>query len=176
MQSLNNGSGLSMTKGRKPDPTRERRGTGNHPKPGQARKTNVPVIAVSTELSIVDEYPPPDSLPALVHDTWRAVVRDLGGSNHMRDSYVPALSAYCEALYVHAEASANIHKFGVLVKGPNGAPIPNPMIKVQKDASATLLRYAEALGLTPSGRIRLGLMEVTGMSLLASLNSGIDNR
>ena len=91
----------------------------------------------------------------------------------MRESYLPALQAYCEAVYIHAEASANIHQFGILVKGPNG-PVANPLIRVQKDAAATMLRYADTLGLTPAARIRLGLMEVTGMSLLSSLNTALD--
>lgn len=93
----------------------------------------------------------------------------------MRDSYLPAIRAYCEAVYLHAEASANIHEFGILVKGPSG-PMANPLIRVQKDASATMLRLAETLGLTPAGRIRLGLMEITGMSLLSSLNESLDGK
>ncbi len=52
--------------------------------------------------------------------------------------------------------------------------MPNPSIKIQKDAAATMLRYAETLGLTPAARIRLGLMEISGMSLLSTLNQAID--
>jgi P27 family predicted phage terminase small subunit len=83
------------------------------------------------------------------------------------------LEAYCVAVYVHAQASNQIQQFGILVKGPNG-PMPNPSIKIQKDAAATMLRYAETLGLTPAARIRLGLMEISGMSLLSTLNQAID--
>lgn len=91
----------------------------------------------------------------------------------MKQSYIPALTAYCQAVYIHAEASANIQQFGILVKGTHG-PIANPLLKVQKDAASTMLRYADTLGLTPAARIRLGLMEITGMSLLSSLNASID--
>lgn len=91
----------------------------------------------------------------------------------MRKSFLPAVSAYCQAVYVHAQASANIQQYGILVKGQRG-PVANPLIRVQKEAAATMLRYAETLGLTPAARVRLGLMEVTGMSLLASLNQSID--
>lgn len=159
-------------KGRKPDPTRAKRGTGNRPKPGEAK----PSKAVSSVFAVpvpVEAFPPPDTLPAAVHEVWRACVSDLGGANHMRPSFLPQLVAYCQAVYVHEEASLNILRTGTLVS-INGKPTPNPLLKVQKDAAATMLRFSETLGFTPAARIRLGLMEVTGMSLLAGLNAGLD--
>jgi hypothetical protein len=39
-----------------------------------------------------------------------------------------------------------------------------------------MLRFADAFGLTAASRIRLALVEVAGMSLLASLNAGLDKR
>ena len=164
-----------MTKGRPADPSRARRGTGNRPAQGTPRAVKVaPAIAAAVPAQI-ERFPPPETLPEIVHPVWRAIVEDLGGSNHMRESYLPALTSYCEAVWLHAEASANIHEYGILVKGERG-PMPNPLIRVQKDAAATMLRYAESLGLTPAGRIRLGLMEVTGMSLLGSLQLALDGK
>ena len=162
-----------MTKGRPADPSRARRGTGNRPAQGTPRavKAAPPLVAVAK----VEQFPPPATLPEAAHGIWRAIIDDLGGANHMRSSYLPAVLAYCEAVWLHAESSANIHEYGVLVKGPNG-PMANPLIRVQKDAAATMLRYAESLGLTPAGRIRLGLMEVTGMSLLGSLQLALDGK
>lgn len=164
-----------MTKGRKPDPTRARRGTGNHPKPGEAKKSKSVVPAIARRLTPAESFPPPDYLPDTVKDFWITVVDDLGGANNIRGSYLPSLIAYCEALAVHQEASAHLHKYGLLVS-QEGRAVPNPMIKVQKDAAATMLRYAETLGLTPSARIRLGLMEVTGISLLSSLNASLEGK
>lgn len=163
-----------MPKGRPVDPTRERRKTGNRPLPSEAKKVR-PVSPLAVPVQ-VEDFPPPSSLPVEVHDVWRAVVSDLGGASHMRASFIPAITAYCDAVYVHAQATANIAQFGILVKGVNGIPIANPLLKVQKDASATMLRYAETLGLTPAARIRLGLMEITGASLLSSLNSVLDRK
>lgn len=168
-----------MAKGRPADPSRARRQTGNRPKPGEADpKKAKQALAAAVDASLLprEEFPPPETLPVEVHEVWRSIVADLGGSNYMRTSFVPAVTAYCEAVYLHAAASANIHEFGVLVKGPMGGPVPNPLIKIQKDAAATMLRYAETLGLTPAARIRVGLMEVTGMSLLSGLNSVLDGK
>jgi P27 family predicted phage terminase small subunit len=132
-----------------------------------AKKATVAIV------EIPEAFPPPRELPEVMHGTWRAIIQDLGSTNHMRDTYLPAITAYVEAWWIHQEASANIHQFGVLVKGPSG-PQPNPLIRVQKEAAATMLRYADVLGLTPAGKIRLGLMEITGMSLLSSLNQALD--
>ena len=165
-----------MTKGRPADPSRARRGTGNRPAQGTPRAVKAaPAIAAVVVPAKLEQFPPPATLPEVVHPVWRAIIEDLGGANHMRESYLPALTSYCEAVWLHAEASANIHEYGILVKGERG-PMPNPLIRVQKDAAATMLRYAESLGLTPAGRIRLGLMEVTGMSLLGSLQLALDGK
>lgn len=158
-----------MAKGRPADPNRVKRGTGNRPAPGKA-KAKAPVVLVAQPT-----YPAPATLPKEVHAVWDAIVADLGGANHMRESYLPSLEAYCNAVYVHAQATANIAQFGLLVKGTNG-PMTNPLLKVQKDAAATMLRYAETFGLTPAARIRLGLMEITGMSILGTLNSSLDGK
>lgn len=162
-----------MTKGRPPSPTSAKRGTANHTRPDQ-KKVKVPVVLPGS-VAVSEPFPPSETIPSEVHDVWRAVVADLGGANNMRTSFLPAVEAYCMAVYIHAQAAAQIQQFGVLVKGNNG-PIANPMLKVQKEAAATMLRYAETLGLTPAARIRLGLMEITGMSLLSTLNSAIDGK
>lgn len=160
-----------MARGRPADPTRERRGTGNRPKVGTARKPKASELVALDPAPVVDAYAPPETLPETVHEVWKQVVADLGGANNLRQSYLPSLLAYCEAVHVHAQASESIHKYGVLVKAANGTPIPNPLLKVQKDAAATMLRLAETLGLTPAARIRLGLMEITGMSLLSTIRT-----
>lgn len=167
-----------MAKGRPPDPKRGKRGTGNHPQRSEKKPSRavVPIDAVTGRaLTPIEAFPPPASLPEAVHDVWHAAVMDLGGTGYMRDSFLPQLMAYCEAVYIHAEASANIKKVGLLVKGANG-PMTNPLLKVQKDSAAMILRFADALGFTPAARIRLALEEASTMSTLASLNASLDAR
>lgn len=160
-----------MTKGRPVDPKRATRKTGNRPLPGEAKK--VRAISPLVVEPAPEIYPPSPNIPAEVHDVWKSVIQDLGGAQNMRGSFIPAIEAYCTAVWIHVQATSQIQQFGILVKGPNG-PIPNPLLKTQKDAAATMLRFAETLGLTPAARIRLGLMEITGISLLSSLNASID--
>lgn len=161
-----------MPKGRPPDPRRERRGTGNRPKRTENRPSR-DVVPAGTAVPVLMQ--PPETLPSAVHEVWHAAVADLGGAGYLRPSFIPTLLAYCEAVYVHAQASLSIHRSGLVVKGTNG-PMTNPMLKVQKDAAATILRYADALGMNPAARIRLALEEANTMSTLASISASLDAR
>lgn len=122
-----------------------------------------------------DHWPLPETLPEPLHEVWRAAVDDLGGAGHMRAAFLPQLEAYCQAVWLHAQAVAEVRARGLMVKGIAGRSIVNPAVRVQKDAAATILRYADALGFTPSARIRMALEEVAGMSVLASLNASLDS-
>lgn len=167
-----------VAKGRPRDPNRERRGTGHRPQASESRPSRslVPIdAATGRALTPIDVYPPPAELPEAAHDVWRAAVMDLGGTGYMRESFLPVLTAYCQAVLRHAEATANINRVGLLVRGTNG-PVVNPLVKVEKDMAAAILRYADALGFTPAARIRLALEEASTMSTLASLNASLDSR
>jgi P27 family predicted phage terminase small subunit len=119
---------------------------------------------------------PPADLPALVHDVWRVAVAEMGGNRHLREVDLVQLKVWCEAVYVHAVASANIHRYGVLVKGAAGVPVANPMLKVQKDAAATIRQLSDVLGLSPLSRVHLGLMEIAGQSLVFDLRERLVSR
>jgi len=164
-----------MAKGRPPDPTRAKRGTGNRPKPGEAKpaRQRLPVLVEATPVAVGEPYPPPAALPEEAHDVWRAVVADLGGAGHMRPSFLPQIHVYCEAVHAHAQATELLRRDGLMVPGANGGWVKHPAAGIQKDAAATILRFADALGLTPAARIRLALEEVAGMSLLATLDRAI---
>ena len=95
-------------------------------------------------------------------------VEEMGGNRQLRPIDLVQLKVWCEALFVHAEASENIHTYGVLVKGTAG-PISNPMLRVQKDAAATIRQLSDVLGLNPLARIRAGIMELAGQSMALEL-------
>ena len=74
----------------------------------------------------------------------------MAANRHLRAPDLILLKAYCEAISLHEEASAQIHRLGVLVSGPSG-PMVNPLIRVQKDAAQTMRQLADVLGLNPIG-------------------------
>ncbi len=45
----------------------------------------------------------------------------------------------------------------------------NPLIRVQKDAAQTIRQLSDVLGLNPTARIRAGLQEVVGASLVLGI-------
>ena len=111
---------------------------------------------------------PPADMPKQVRDVWTACVTEMGANRHLRAPDLVLLRAYCEAAYLHLQASAMIHAQGLIIDGAFG-PITNPMIKVQKDAATTIRQLSDVLGLNPLARIRGGLLEIAGQSMVLDI-------
>lgn len=156
---------------RKADPTRARRGTGHRPKPGETRTTDLPVPAVVVEDAAA--IPVPDDVADDVAAMYRRIVSELAPRG-LRDADHDALLMMCHSAHIHAAARRVIAEKGVVVAGPKG-PMVNPMIKVARDEAATYLRLANEYGLTLAARLRLGLMQLAGESILASLSRDLDD-
>lgn len=154
-----------MTRGRKPDPTRARRKTGNRPQAGENKAVVVPVVET---LAII----PPDSLPAPAQKMWVTIVEELQ-SRGLKEVDLEAITMLCHSAWLHSEARKKIAETGVLVKGPNG-PMVNPLIKVARDEASTYLRLSNEFGLTVASRLRLGLIQLAGESIIGSLNRDLD--
>jgi len=162
-----------VAKGRPPAPARSAsHSSGHRAMAGQGRSPSAVALPVQSALATL---PPPKGLPAAAADTWRAILSDMAALRILREVDMPLVLAYCEAVYVHSEACANIHTYGVLVKGPRG-PIPNPMIRVQKDAATTIRQLSDVLGLNPLARIRGNLMEVAGQSVALGIRDRLLER
>lgn len=108
----------------------------------------------------------------MAQDMYRRVVAELYPRG-LREADLEAISMLCYSAYLHKEAREAIAKHGVLVKGPRG-PMLNPLVKVARDEANTYLRLANEFGLTLAARLRLGLMQLAGESVLASLNKELD--
>lgn len=156
-----------MTKGRPVDPNRAKRGTGNRPAQGQKKAALVPLAPTT--------YQPPATLPESVHPAWEIAVAEMGGNRHLKPIDLEHLEVWCWAKYAFDDAAANVKKYGTLVTGQNG-PMRNPSLQTMKDSAATMRQYSDMLGLNPGARIRLGLMEITGMSMLSTLNTSLDGK
>jgi P27 family predicted phage terminase small subunit len=154
-----------VAKGRPPDPGRERRGTGNRAAVGRAKAATARALPAS---AAVVEAEPPEGLPKEVAPLWSCCVAEMAANRHLRAPDLILLKAYCEAIWLHEEAAAQIHRLGMLVAGDRG-PMVNPLIRVQKDAAQTMRQLSDVLGLNPSARIRAGLMEVAGASMVLGI-------
>ena len=147
-------------KGRPPDPQRARRGTGHRPLAGQ----RPPIELVAPALEPPE---PPAMLPPEGRETWRLVTSDLV-QRGLVAADLPLAEMLVMAFVRSRQARAEIAKTSVLVSF-EGRALAHPMLKLEKDSAATYLRLAETLGLSPAARVRLGLMQVAGQSLLLTI-------
>ena len=148
------------------DPTRARRGTGNRPKAGEVKSTELDVVVGE----VMPE--PPEDLPGDAQDMFRAVIAELWPRG-LRDTDVEAVAMMCWSAYLHQEARREIAANGLMIYTVRGAAV-NPLIKVARDEAAVYLRIANEFGLTLASRLRLGLMQLAGESLLNTLNDELD--
>lgn len=163
-----------MAKGRPADPTRAKRGTGHRPKPGEAKvaKTGTTDLVVASTPAVPGMPEPPDDLPAPAQDMYRRVVAELAPRG-LREADLEAVAMMCYSAHIHYEARRQIAATGVLVKGQRG-PMVNPLIKVARDEANTYLRLANEFGLTLAARLRLGLMQLAGESMLEAMSKDLD--
>jgi len=148
-----------VAKGRPPDPGRAHRGTGHRPQAGRGKALDV----LPGELDLT----PPAELPTGAAELWRRAAAELAPRG-LNAGDLPLVEMLVVAAYRHRQASAIIDQIGVLAKSKQG-PVLNPLLKVEKETAATYLRLAETLGLSPAARVRLGLMQIAGQSILLTI-------
>jgi P27 family predicted phage terminase small subunit len=148
------------------DPTRARRGTGTRPAP--AKKKSKTLVRKTLE-----GPQPPAPLPAEVRPLWDAVLADLTGRGLM-PSDLEALHAMVMAAHRRRQAAALVDELGLLVIGPTGALMANPAVKIERESTVLCMRIAQDFGLTLASRMRLGLIQLAGESLLQSLTADLD--
>lgn len=154
------------------DPTRARRGTGNRPMPGEARLRVLP--------QLVDEPPePPAEFLAydepFAADLWRTAVAELHHRG-LKPADLEAIRMLCIQAHRSRQASDHIQRFGLLVENSRGGLTENPMIRVERDATREYVRLAQEFGLTFAARLRLGVLQLTGESILQSLRTDVERR
>ena len=154
-----------MARGRPKDPGAVKRGTSHRPAcvspPVGLAITNTP-----EQLALAS----PETLPEGALEMWRVAAEELCSLRTFHVSDLPLLEMLVIAVYRHRQAQAHIEQLGVLVKGSRG-PMVNPLLKTERDEAVTYLRLAETLGLTPVARLRLGLISLSGQSILASIDA-----
>jgi P27 family predicted phage terminase small subunit len=157
-----------MPKGRPADPTRARRKTGNRPIP--AEQNGAEIVAVDPTAAPM--FAMPEALPEEAQAMYQRVVDELAPRG-LREADMEALAMMVHSAYVHQLARAFIARHGVMLL-QNGRVTVNPAVKVARDEAQNYLRIAQEYGLTLAARLRLGLMQLAGESILASLNRDLD--
>lgn len=150
--------------GRPADPKRALRKTGHRPLPGEAKGTDIAPRFDDAP------YPPcPDDLPEAIEPLWNVALAELWPRG-LREGDLEAIRQMCTQAHRARQAAASIEQYGPLIKGLHG-PVVNPMIKIERDATNTYMKIAEAYGLTIASRLRLGIMQLAGQSMQAALEA-----
>jgi P27 family predicted phage terminase small subunit len=114
------------------------------------------------------EHEPAEDMDPVAQELWRIAIADMARSKVLMPSDLASLKVWCEAFADHEDASRIIRETGRLVKGAHG-PMPNPMLRVKKEAAATMRQFSDILGLNPLARIRGNLMEAATGSLVLDI-------
>lgn len=135
-------------RGRKPIPTAMKLLHGN---PGRRPlPANEPAPA-----PVVEDIPPPDWLDDEAKAEWLRVAPMLARNGLLTEMDVDALTAYCSAWVRWKKANAEIRRFGMIVKSPNGYPIQSPYLPIANKALLQMRSLMADFGMTPSARTRV---------------------
>ena len=98
---------------------------------------------------------PPKWLSRRAKQIWR---RTDGWLQHVRAAGDEAvLASFCQTYADYIEATEMIQRDGLVIKSPkHGGMVKHPAITISNQCRTALVRLASELGLTPSGRERLG--------------------
>lgn len=99
--------------------------------------------------------PPPKWLSRRAKQIWR---RTDGWLRHVRATGDEAvLAAFCQTYADYIEATELIQRDGAVIKSPkHGGLAKHPAVTIVNQCRTALVRLANELGLSPSGRERLG--------------------
>lgn len=87
---------------------------------------------------------------------------------------IALVTRYCEAVDEREEMKAIVSREGMMVDATGGTTKAHPMIKCIRDLDSLLTKYEGLMGLTPSDRAKLGLVEVKKQDALLDFMTNRD--
>jgi P27 family predicted phage terminase small subunit len=100
---------------------------------------------------------PPDYLSRRALEEWTRLGALLKDSGLISNLDQIAFGCLCQLIGRLSEAEGLLAQHGLLVKGPNGYPMPSPYLTIVNSSSRQILRIAAEFGMTPSSRSRVQL-------------------
>lgn len=123
-------------------------------RPDKLRAANRRRAAVTTAGTPIGN--PPAYLGAVAAEIWRDVVA-AAPAGLLQASDAPLMETYCTAAAIVREAAGILAREGLTTVGRNSDTVRHPAGTIFSTASAAMLAAANALGLSPRGRARLGI-------------------
>jgi hypothetical protein len=155
-----------MARGRPVDPQREKRGTGHRE---NVNESIVEYLPQAHSLALQSDIA--STLPAgQPRETFLRAVSELG--DKCRDTDLEALRLMAWHLHRALQAQELVDEHGLMSVTEYGMKA-NPMLKVARDESAAYMKIAEKYALTFESRLRAGVMQVAGQSMMQKLHEGM---
>jgi P27 family predicted phage terminase small subunit len=105
---------------------------------------------------------PPSFVTGYAADEWARIAPQLHVLGLLTVVDTMPIAAYCmsymrwrQAEEVLARMASGSLTRGLLMKGADGTPRRNPMVKIAADAAVDMVRYAGEFGMTPVARSRI---------------------
>ena len=116
----------------------------------------------------------PSELSPVARSEWDRLVGELAALRILTHLDRAALAAYCGAYALWAEATAQIQKYGAMIKSPTGFPIQSPYLAIANRQAEIMMRIASEFGFTPASRSRIATPSLTEPSLFDVLEHSPD--
>jgi P27 family predicted phage terminase small subunit len=136
-------------------------------------RTGLPEQSAPIGNEVAETVEAPADLPPPGQDLWREVIPTLSKYGGLRSADLPALKAMCVAYARMVLAGQVLNAEGYFTLGSTGQQVAHPAFKMEQEASATFLRYAQQFGLTWLARSNLGLSEATRQQVLAQMGQTV---
>jgi len=143
---------------------------GRKPKSRKAGKA-LPAL-VHPVAAPAERLAPPPSLPPEGVPIWEQAVDELGELIH--PAHLPLLEQLVVAAVRHRQAQEILAREGLMVESSTGELKAHPMARLERDSAMLYARLCDQLGLSPAARMRLGLMQAVGQSLLMQVAERVE--
>lgn len=101
----------------------------------------------------------PDWLSDEAKTIFKNVAKELRAMDLLFKADIDIIVAYCNAVVNYRKATLLVDKEGLLVEGRRDGMVSNPAVRVQRDCAMLIRQLASELGLTPSSRSRLSVVQ-----------------
>jgi P27 family predicted phage terminase small subunit len=112
------------------------------------RNENEPVLGTR-----IPEFP--EHLAGEAKREWERITRLLAASGLVAEIDRAALASYCQAWGRWVEAEEALKRHGVVVRSPNGFPMPSPYLAIANKAMDQMRLLLTEFGMSPSSRSRV---------------------
>jgi P27 family predicted phage terminase small subunit len=106
----------------------------------------------------IKEARAPDFLDPIARKEWNRIAKEVIPLGYIGAADLGALAAYCSAFAEFVRADQKVQETGYLI-AVKGKAVPNPWVRIRRDARLAVLKAAAELGITPSSRSRVQLLD-----------------